>query len=369
MLAFALWSALGFPVLAQTPAASGPYAQRADAQAALERIVREHSLERAWVAQALAQARTLPAVQRLMAPPPGGTVRNWQAYRARFVEPSRIRAGVAFWQAHAHWLQQAQQRHGVPAELIVGIIGVETLYGRHMGSYRVLDALATLAFDYPAGARDRSAFFLDELGYFLRLCHRDGLEPTEPTGSFAGAMGLGQFMPSSWLKWGVDFDGDGRIDLRSSAADVIGSIANFLVEHGWTAGMPTHFDVRPPTAADDLAALLEPDIIPSFTAEEFSRRGAILPASARTFPDLLALVQLHNADAAPTFVAGTPNFFTVTRYNRSSYYALAVIDLGAEIRRQMPTSEPAAGAATPRGAPMPVDVAASSSSGAGGPMH
>ncbi len=287
-----------------------------------------------WVQTTLAQARYLPTVARLIMPPPAGTAKNWAAYRGRFVEPVRIRAGLAFWAEHADWLAKAEERYGVPAELVVGILGVETIYGRQMGDFRVLDALATLAFDFPAGRRDRSAFFRDELEQFLLMCRRGGSEPVSVRGSYAGAMGLPQFMPSSVNQRAVDFDGDGRIDLQRSAPDAIGSVAHFLAEAGWQRGMPTHFEVAAPVDARERALLLVPDILPSFTPQELAEHGARLSDAGAGFEGKLALVELQNGDAAPSYVAGTPNFYAVTRYNWSSYYAMAVIELGAAVRQR-----------------------------------
>ncbi|MFM2068857.1 MAG: hypothetical protein RLZZ584_3766, partial [Pseudomonadota bacterium] len=266
---------------------------------------------------------------------PPGQSRNWAVYRARFVEPQRIRAGLAFWSANQRWLAAAEARYGVPAEIIVGIIGVETLYGRHVGTFRALDALTTLGFDFPTGRSDRSPFFREQLGALLRLAHKEGLEPATIRGSYAGAIGWGQFMPGSWLDYAVDFNGDSRIDLQSSLPDVIGSIANFLAAHGWQAGLPARFPVQPPEDPDQLAALLAPDIRPSFTHHELEDNGAVLDDAGRGHNGLLALVELQNGpDAAPSYVAGTENFWALTRYNWSAYYGMAVLDLGAAIAAQ-----------------------------------
>ena len=310
-------------------------AGRADVQVFADALAAQHALPRDWIEQQLHDARSLPRVQQLVMPPPAGTAKNWAAYRDRFVEPRRIDAGVAFWRAHRHWLELAEQRWGVPAEIVVGIVGVETLYGRHTGAFRALDALATLAFDFPEGRRDRSAFFRDELGQLLLLAHREGLDAGSLKASYAGAIGLPQFMPGSINRWAVDFDDDGHVDLARSAADAIGSVAHYLAAFGWVQGMATHFDVAAPVDSSDRAALLAPDIVPSFTPAQFAERGAVLPPPAQAHDGLLALVELQNGAAAPSFVAGTRNFYVVTRYNWSSYYAMAVIELGAAVRRAL----------------------------------
>jgi membrane-bound lytic murein transglycosylase B len=284
---------------------------------------------------------------KFIMPPPAGSVKNWAAYRSRFVEPIRIRAGVAFWRANEKWLQLAEELYGVPPEIVVGIIGVETIYGQQMGGFRVVDALATLAFDFPTGRKDRAPFFRDELESFFVMCQQEGLDPLQPRGSFAGAMGMPQFMPSSVNRYAVDLDGDGRIDLRENPADVIGSVAHYLAEFGWRRDLPPRFDVAAPVATVDRALLLVPDILPSFTLAEFAERGAqIGPAALAAEARLaeaggigkLALVELQNGDAAPSYVAGTANFYAVTRYNWSSYYALAVIELGEAVAREVARS-------------------------------
>ena len=311
--------------------AIGGYGRRDDVVAFADEITRRHAIDREWLGATLAQSHYLPNVARLIMPTPAGSAKNWQAYRARFVEPVRIRAGLAFRQANADWLARAEARYGVPAEIILGILGVETIYGRQMGGFRALDALATLAFDFPSGRSDRSAFFRDELEKFLLLCSRNALDPLAVTGSYAGAIGMPQFMPSSILRHAVDFDGDGRIDLRGDSADAIGSVANYLATFGWQRGMPTHYAAAAPTELADRAVLLAPDIVPSFSAQQLVDRGARLEAAALRHPGKLALVELQNGDAAPTYIAGTANFYAITRYNWSSYYAMAVIELGAAL--------------------------------------
>ncbi len=303
------------------------YASRPEVMAQADDLAQRLNLEASWVRRALEQAAVVPAVQRLIMPAPAGTARNWAAYRDRFVEPTRIQAGLAFWRQAEPWLQRAQAQFGVPPHIVAGIVGVETFYGRIMGSFRVLDALATLSFDFPSGRSDRSAFFRSELEAFLQWCAREGRPPSEPLGSFAGAMGLPQFMPSSIQKWAVDFDGDGRIDLHHNLADVVGSVARYLADHGWVSEMPTHFDVQAPEPVEALAQLKAPDIKPTFSAVQLQQLGVRLPEAAAAHPGPMAFVELQNGAQAPQHVLGTQNFWVITRYNWSAYYAMAVIAL------------------------------------------
>jgi membrane-bound lytic murein transglycosylase B len=315
----------------------GPlYAGRDDAMRFAELVAARHGLPAASVRAALGEARYQPRVAQLIMPAPAGTAPNWTTYRNRFVEPVRLRAGVEFWREHAPWLKRAQEVYGVPPEIVAGIVGVETIYGRFSGGFRAIDALATLALDFPSGRSDRSGFFRDELGNFFALCHQERLDPLALKGSYAGALGMPQFMPSSFLRYGADFDADGQVDLHNSAADVIGSVAHYLAEFGWRPGVPTHFAAAAPENPVDRARLLLPDIVPSFSATEFAAAGAWLEAAGREFGGKLALVELRNGDAAPpSHFAGTSNFYTITRYNWSSYYAMAVIELGAALRREL----------------------------------
>ncbi len=312
---------------AQTQPQSGPaYGRSAPVLAFAAEVAERRALPREWLTGQLAQARRIEAVRKLVMPAPAGTGKNWSAYRARFVEPQRIQAGLAFWRRNDPWLQQAQARWGVPPEIIVAIVGVETYYGRITGTFRTLDALATLAFDFPPGRKDRSSYFRSELEEFFVLSAREGIDPQTLKGSFAGALGLPQFMPGSLNRYAVDGDGDGHIDLLNSA-DVVASVANFLATFGWQRGLATHFEVSAPADDQERAVLLGPDILPSFTAAQFADRGALLDEAGRAHPGPLALVALLNGDRAPHYVAGTQNFYTLTRYNQSSYYALAVIEL------------------------------------------
>lgn len=313
-------------------AAAQPYGERADLMRFATELAAERGWEEAPLRALLAQARLQPVVQRLIMPPPAGTAKDWGAYRARFVEPRRIQAGLAFWQANETTLARAEARFGVPAELIAGLIGVETFYGQITGGFKVLDALTTLAFDFPPGRKDRSTFFREELVEFLTLTRREGLDPLAVKGSYAGAMGWPQFMPGSWNRHAIDFDGDGHVDLIQSPADAIGSVANYLAQHGWQPGMPTHYTVAAPVDTAERAKLLAPDILPSFTPAQFAAAGAQLSEAGQLHPGPLALVELQNGSAAPLYVAGTANFYALTRYNWSSYYAMGVIELGRALR-------------------------------------
>jgi membrane-bound lytic murein transglycosylase B len=322
-----------------TASPEGPaYAGRADAMRVADEIAATHGLDAGAVRAALGEARFQARVTQLIMPAPAGMPRSWAAYRQRFVEPIRIRAGALFWRDHAAWLKQAERVYGVPAEIVAGVIGVETIYGRFTGGFRAIDALATLALDFPSGRSDRSGFFRAELGEYFAMCEQERFDPLVLRASYAGAIGMPQFMPSSFLRYGVDLDGDGQVDLQKSGADVIGSVAHYLAEYGWKAGEPTHFAASAP---DDLVArakLLVPDIVPSFSAAELAAAGTRLPDEALSHVGPLALVELPNADAPATYVAGTTNFYAITRYNWSSFYALAVIELGAAVRREVERS-------------------------------
>lgn len=324
---------------------STPYGQRTDAQQWAKEMAARQGLDATWVQAQLAQAKFLPQVPRLMTPAPktNTTARDWADYRRRFIDPIRIKAGVRFWNDNAETLARAEAQFGVPASMVVGIIGVETIYGKNMGNLRVLDSLATLAFDFPEAhprAAERQRYFQGELEQFLVMMRNAGTPTTEPRGSYAGAMGLGQFMPSSWAQWAVDFDGDGRIDLFNSTADAIGSVANYFKAHGWVPGQPVWYPALFNTDSLNLPTLLAPDIRPSFTPAQMAGLG-VIPQDGMEHQGLLALIELRNGNAAPSYVVGTQNFYTITRYNWSSYYAMAVHDLGQEVLAARTGSAPA----------------------------
>jgi len=312
--------------------------QNPDVSAWAQDAAQRHQLNPDWVQKTMAQAQRLPLVEKLVLPPSSPVAKDWNAYRARFIEPVRIQAGLRFWLQHRDTLERAERDYGVPAAIIVGIIGVETLYGQNTGNFRVVDALGTLAFHFPQAhprAADRQAFFRSELEQFLKLTSRSGADPLAIRGSYAGALGLPQFMPSSWAKFAVDFDGDGRIDLFGSPADAIGSVANYFKAFQWQPGMPTHYPVTLTPGQTDMDSLMAPDILPTFSVASFVGKGAALEGAALSHAGPLALIELRNGSNPPSYVAGTENFYAITRYNWSSYYAMAVIELAEAVAREM----------------------------------
>ena len=321
-----------------SPAAGPSYAKRQDAAIWADKVAQEYQLDAKWIKSQLAQARYISSIPKLILPPTQINKKNWAAYQARFIEPKRIEAGIQFWKQNQKTLQDAEEKFGVPAWLVVGIIGVETFYGQHTGNFRTLDALSTLTFDFPSEhprAKERQAFFSKELAHFLVLAHQEKIKPSSIKGSYAGALGLPQFMPSSWAKFAIDFDGDKHIDLFANKADVIGSVANYFKAFQWQPGMPTHYPVQFDNAKLDMDALMAPDILPTFSVPNFLVKGAILEGDALSHSGPLALIELLNGDAAPSYVAGTENFYAITRYNWSSYYAMAVIELGEAVAREI----------------------------------
>jgi membrane-bound lytic murein transglycosylase B len=304
-----------------------------------DQIALQRQLNPSWVRQTVGQARKIPVITQYVMPAASTTAKNWRAYRARFIEPNGIQAGLRFWQTHAATLARAEEIYGVPAEIIVGILGVETLYGKNTGNFRVIDALATLAFDFPTQhprASERQAYFANELAQFLVLTQRNRWDPLLVKGSYAGAMGWPQFMPSSWAQFAVDFDGDGQIDLFNNPADVIGSVANYFKAFNWRPGMPTHYPVLFDAVRLNMDELMTPDILPTFSVSSFAAKGAILEGAALNHQGPLALIELQNGSDSPTYVAGTENFYAITRYNWSSYYAMAVIELGQTVKAALP---------------------------------
>jgi membrane-bound lytic murein transglycosylase B len=265
-------------------------------------------------------------VLELIKPPASPTQRSWERYRPRFLNERRINGGIRFWQEHRETLARAEQTYGVPAELIVAIIGVETEYGANTGGFRVLEALATLAFNYPR----RAEFFRTELEQFLLLARENGQSPLYIKGSFAGAIGIPQFMPGSQRRYAVDFDGDQRVDLSNSFSDAIGSVGRFLEQHGWQAGKAVAIPVKISGSPD--ATLLEAGVRPSLKAADLAEKGVATNIDPES---MVALIDLVSPNRETEYWLGYENFYVITRYNRSSFYAMSVFQLAEEIRGRM----------------------------------
>jgi membrane-bound lytic murein transglycosylase B len=268
---------------------------------------------------------------------PAEKVMPWHAYRKHFLTDERISAGVAFWTEHRDTLAAVERSTGVAAHVIVGIIGAETFFGRITGKFRVVDALATLAFDYPP----RSKYFLAELEQYLLLVREEGFDTKAILGSYAGAMGNGQFMPRSYREWAVDGDGDGKRDLWGSWPDVIASVANYLADHGWRAAEP----VAAPASLwfPGGEGLVQGKLAPDSTVKSLRDRGLAFETSQGEKAPAL-FIKVDGVDA-PELRAGFHNFGVVTRYNRSVLYALAVEDLGRRIESLLPPAGAAAASA------------------------
>lgn len=303
---------------------SGDYAGYASLEQFIEKMVQKHGFERNYLRGLFSQAERKTWTLNYLAksdkamkgkPAAGG----WTRYRAKFLDELHITEGMKFAQTHRDALQRASRQYGVPEEYILGILAVETVFGANVGNHRVLDALTTLSFDYVR----RSEFFRGELENFLLMARSEGLDPVEPVGSFAGAMGLGQFMPGSFLRFAVDFNGDGRRDLWDPE-DAIGSIANYFVHHGWQPGQPL---VAPLTARGTVS--LEPGIKKQYTLAEIEQAG-LRPVRRGNSDGPFHLLLLRYA-GHDQYLIGYPNFYTITRYNNSVYYAMAVHELAQTI--------------------------------------
>ncbi|MEJ2514094.1 MAG: lytic murein transglycosylase B [Gammaproteobacteria bacterium] len=295
--------------------------QREDVRAFISRLGEQHGMDTASVEQALAAARVQPGILEAISRP-AEKVKPWYEYREIFLTEERIAAGVEFWREHADLLQRIYRESGVSPSVIAGIIGVETYYGRITGRHRVLDALATLAFEYPP----RSSFFTRELEQFFLMTREQSLDPESLTGSYAGAMGLPQFIPSSYRAYAADGDGDGHIDLWTSVPDVLASVANYLSVHGWRADEPVVARaILDGGAPEDLA---DQGLKPTTTVGALWDAGIGLAGPVPAGRDSAAgLFELEGRDG-PLHWAGFNNFYVITRYNRSLMYALAVTQLG-----------------------------------------
>jgi membrane-bound lytic murein transglycosylase B len=299
------------------PAWAQPFNERPEVQAFIGEVVERHGFVEGELKKVFSRVQRVEPALQLIVPVERP---SWDDYRAQFVNERRVSGGLAFWKANRSALKRAEKRYGVPAQYIVAIIGIETNYGRNMGRYRVIDALSTLAFDYPPRAR----YFRGELEQYLLLAREAGLDVFSLRGSYAGAIGIPQFMPTSLRRYAVDFNGDGRIDLSRSAADAVGSVGNFLKEHGWQAGGPVLYRAKP--APEALARYVDGSVEPRHRIADLVAAGLELEPAPPSGDALGVLVAL-----GAEYRVGLQNFYVITRYNRSALYASAVSDLADEL--------------------------------------
>ena len=298
------------------------------------RAASEYGLPESEVRGLLLEAEYKQSIVDAISRPAEG--KPWHEYRLIFLTDKRISEGVDFWKENRELITAASEKFGVDEEIIVSIIGVETFYGRITGNYRIIDALVTLGFYYPEGlSSDRSPFFSSELMQYMQLALEEELPAAEVTGSYAGAMGMGQFMPSSYREYAVDFDEDGRRDLWRSTPDVVGSVANYLHRHGWQAGQPV---TRRALASTDAAfdEISSRNLTPTLTVAEWQEKG--FRSSNELPPDLPAAVLKLVEEKRNTYWLTFKNFYVITRYNRSPRYAMAVYELSQEIKKGMDES-------------------------------
>ena len=319
---------------ATPPVSAQPLLQRPELRLFIDEMVAKHDFNSAELAALFGEVDTHQTIIDAITRP--AEAKPWHAYRKIFLTEKRIAGGVRFWNENTELLVAAEERFGVPPEVIVAIIGVETNYGRNAGSYQVIDALTTLAFDYPK----RGDFFRSELEQFLLLSREEGFDPLEPLGSYAGAMGMGQFIPSSYRHYAIDFSGDGQRDLFGNRADAIGSVANYFSVHGWRRGGEVVAPVE--VEGDDYRALLDLGYKPQRRLERFPGYGVAIPTGLDS-QQLAALIELETDDGPAHWIA-LKNFYVITRYNHSPLYAMAVYQLSQEVAERH-----AGGAAAERG--------------------
>jgi membrane-bound lytic murein transglycosylase B len=314
---------------------SGDYGSYASTKKFINKMVKRYGFERGYLNGLFSQVQRRDGVLRIMNRYTGKKVPlapgAWDRYRKKFLTDDRIAKGAAFWSKHRRTLQRAEQQYGVPAEYIVAIIGVETLYGGNVGRSPVLDSIATIAFDYPR----RSQYFTDELEQYLLMAREERFDPRSKRGSYAGAMGLGQFMPSSFRKYAVDFDGDGRRDLWNPD-DAIGSVANYFRGHGWRPGEGVA--VRA-TSTGSGYKTMEAGFDSSYSLAKLERTGVKPVSSVGERTVSLLSFSRYNGDE---LWLGKHNFYVITRYNHSSHYAMAVYQLAQAVKRRYQSTRYAA---------------------------
>ncbi|HED15751.1 MAG TPA: lytic murein transglycosylase B [Gammaproteobacteria bacterium] len=298
------------------------YLQREDVQAFIGNMVSKHGFKRSQLEGLFAAIEPKPGIIESISHP--AEAKPWYKYRPIFIQESRITGGVDFWNKHVNILERAEKQYGVPAEIIVAIIGVETRYGHYTGRHKVFESLVTLGFDYPK----RGRFFRNELSQYLILTREEGIDPLSLKGSYAGAMGMPQFISSSYRRYAVDFDGDGKRDLHNNISDVIGSVANYFKVHGWQAGDPVIS--RATVAANARIAVIPDSLKPALTLEELKRLGVTSTNSVTGNPKA-SLISLEQPNAMEYWL-GFKNFYVITRYNHSPLYAMAAYQLAELIR-------------------------------------
>lgn len=311
---------------------------RADIKSFIDEVSAKDSIKKRQLRKLLKAAKSQPAIIEAM-DRPAEKAKPWFEYRPIFITERRVREGTDFWIAHRQELDRASVKSGVAPEYLAAIVGVETYYGRLTGSYRVLDALATLAFDYPA----RAKFFRDELEQFILLARDIGLDPLLVKGSYAGAMGAPQFMPSNYRRYAVDANADGHIDLWNNWSDVCASVGNYLKEHGWNPGEPVLSEAA--VDADKTADLDGRKLALADTVESLKAKGVNFDSSLP--PDAPAILIAADESDGVHWRVGYNNFYVITRYNHSALYAMAVYELAAAMKQRILVHDtPAAGTAT-----------------------
>ena len=313
------WCVLAIPGLSF----AANYQNTSEGQAFVRSMVEDFGFEAGRVENLLSQARRQQAVLDSISRPAEKTL-DWHSYRDIFIRPDRIARGREFMATHADSLSRAEQVYGVPSEIITAIIGVETRYGQYLGNYRVLDALATLAFDYPP----RSRFFRSELQQYLLMTREQGLDPTSLKGSYAGAMGYGQFISSSYRHYAVDFDKDGVADILGNPVDAIGSVANYFSEHRWQTGEPVADRLKASLPAS--SPLLTDGLKPDLQVVDYRKAGLPVPGTVRD--DLPARALRLMGESEHELWLTYRNFYVITRYNHSHLYAMAVHQLAEALK-------------------------------------
>jgi membrane-bound lytic murein transglycosylase B len=302
-------------------AATPKYSERSDVQAFIRDMVDRHGFVQGELQHLFSRVRRAEPILEAIAAPREKS-RAWGDYRATFITEPRIAAGVEFWKRHRRSLERAEREYGVPPQYVAAIIGVETFYGRQTGRWRVVDALTTLAFDYAP----RSRYFREELEHYLLLARDAGIDVFSVRGSYAGAVGIPQFMPGSSRRYAVDFDGNGRVDLQRSAADAIGSVANYLRAHGWQR----EGEVMRAAQASGERWRAYVGIEPQFALQEILASG-VTADGIDAGPAVL--VELESPERPSELRIAFRNFYVLTRYNRSAFYASAVHDLALELKK------------------------------------